>query len=219
MTRATAHAAPRRAERPRRRAAEIIDAAARVFAERGYHGASTQDIADVLGIRQASLYYYFPSKEVALEQVCMLGVEGFVERANAIATSPAPAAERVRGLIAAHLAPLGDRREYVQVFLRERGNLPDESRRRVGRLSRRLERIIEGVFATGIETGEFRRNLNPRLATLALLGMCNAVPAWLEGETSVTVAGVATAFAELILDGATPRAAGTRRPRSRRDAC
>ena len=39
-----------------------------MFAERGYHGATTQDIADVLGIRQASLYYYFPSKEAALER-------------------------------------------------------------------------------------------------------------------------------------------------------
>ena len=51
----------------RRRAPEIIEAAARVFAQRGFHGATTQDIADVLGIRQASLYYYFPSKEGALE--------------------------------------------------------------------------------------------------------------------------------------------------------
>ena len=59
--------APRRPRAsPRRRAAEIIEAASRVFAERGFHGATTQDIADVLGIRQASLYYYFPSKEDAL---------------------------------------------------------------------------------------------------------------------------------------------------------
>ena len=59
-----------------------MEAAARVFAERGYHGASTQDIADVLGIRQASLYYYFRSKEMALEQVCMQGVGGFFETAQ-----------------------------------------------------------------------------------------------------------------------------------------
>jgi len=46
----------RRSASQRRRAPQIIDAAARVFAERGFHGATTQDIADVLGIRQASLY-------------------------------------------------------------------------------------------------------------------------------------------------------------------
>src|SRR5262249_62312629 len=64
---------------PRRRAPEIIEAAARVFAERGFHGATTQDIADVLGIRQASLYYYFPSKEGALWLVCLQCVAGFFE--------------------------------------------------------------------------------------------------------------------------------------------
>ena len=53
-----------------RRADAIVDAAANVFAERGYHGTTTQAIADVLGMRQASLYYYFPSKEAALELVC-----------------------------------------------------------------------------------------------------------------------------------------------------
>ena len=67
----------------RRRAPQIIEAAARVFAERGFHGATTQDIADVLGIRQASLYYYFSSKEAALELVCLRGVEGFFEAAKA----------------------------------------------------------------------------------------------------------------------------------------
>jgi AcrR family transcriptional regulator len=203
-------AAPPRA---RRRAGEIIDAAARVFAERGYHGASTQDIADVLGIRQASLYYYFGSKEEALEQVCMLGVEGFVERAAAIVGAPGNAAGRLRALIAAHLAPLGDRRDYVRVFLRERGHLPDVARRRVGRLSRRLERLIEGVFAAGIVAGELRADLDPRLATLALLGMCNAVPAWLPVEDGRSVDEVADAFATVLLDGTRARAAARRAPR------
>jgi AcrR family transcriptional regulator len=188
--------------RTRRRAAEIIDAAARVFAERGYHGASTQDIADRLGIRQASLYYYFASKEEALEQVCMLGVEGFVERAAEIAATDQRAASKIAALVAAHLAPLGDRRDYVRVFLRERGHLPDASRKRVGRLSRRLERLIEATFAAGIATGEFRPDLDARLATLGLLGMCNAVPTWLPVEGSRPVEQVSAAFATLILDGA-----------------
>ena len=208
MSTARLHAAP---PRTRRRASEIIDAAARVFAERGYHGASTQDIADVLGIRQASLYYYFASKEEALEQVCMLGVEGFVERAAAIVSGPATAPERIRALIAAHLAPLGDRRDYVRVFLRERAHLPDASRRRVGRLSRRLERLIESTFAAGIAAGEMRADLDPRLATLALLGMCNAVQSWLPSEANASVDDVAAAYADLLLDGV--RAARPRRVR------
>jgi len=93
----------------RRRAPEIIEAAARVFAERGFHGATTQDIADVLGIRQASLYYYFPSKEGALELVCLQGVAGYFEVAKAIAAGPGRATDKLARLIKAHLAPLTDR--------------------------------------------------------------------------------------------------------------
>src|SRR6516165_235290 len=112
----------------RRRAPQIIDAAARVFAERGLYGASTQDIADVLGIRQASLYYYFSSKEAALEEVCLRGVEGFLERAVAIAGASGTAREKIERLMRAHLAPLMDRRTYVRTFLNERQHLPIDSR-------------------------------------------------------------------------------------------
>ncbi len=84
MTTHTPRARLVRNSRLLRRADEIIDAAARVFAERGYHGTSTQAIADVVGMRQASLYYYFPSKEAALEVVCARGVEGHAEAAEAI---------------------------------------------------------------------------------------------------------------------------------------
>src|SRR5882757_3524210 len=162
----------------RRRAPEIIEAAARVFAERGFHGASTQDIADVLGIRQASLYYYFASKEFALEQVCARGTEGYVEAASAIAAGPGGAAEKVHRLLEAHLSPMVDRAAFVLVFQRERRHLPKESRRRVGRLTRNYERIVEEVLKDGVANGEFRRDLDCRLAALALLGMGNAATLW-----------------------------------------
>jgi len=194
-------AARRIAGNTHRRAPEIIEAAARVFAERGYHGASTQAIANVLGIRQASLYYYFASKEEALEQVCTMGVERFVEQAAAIGTGPGTAVDKVRALIHAHLSPLLDRRDFVLVFLRERHHLPDESRRRVGRLARRLERIFQDVLEAGVRGGEFPRDLDCRLVALALLGMCNAAPAWYGKEPGASVERIAAEFGRLALEG------------------
>src|SRR5262249_59505481 len=95
-----------RNSKPLRRSDEIIDAAARVFAERGYHGTTTQAIADVLGMRQASLYYYFTSKEAALEAVCLRGTDGFVESAEAVVKRRgAPLGELAR-LLLAPLAPV-----------------------------------------------------------------------------------------------------------------
>lgn len=185
----------------RRRASEILDAAAKVFAERGYHGASTQDIADVLGIRQASLYYYFPSKEIALELVCMKGVEGFFEAASEVAATRHSSAEKVRGLVAAHLSPLIDRADFVKTFLNERQHLPPVSRRKVGRLSRAYEKVIEKVIAEGVARGEFRKEADPRLMTLALLGMCKSVAAWFGKEPGRTIPVVAGEYANILLHG------------------
>jgi AcrR family transcriptional regulator len=201
----------RRPPNLRRRAPQIIEAAARVFAERGFHGATTQEIADVLGIRQASLYYYFSSKEAALEAVCLKGVEGFFEVAKAIAAEPGTAEERLSRLIHSHLSPLNDRPDFVKVFLNERQHLPNESRRRIGRWSRGLERIFEEVIREGIANGEFRADLDPRLATLAILGMCNAVSSWHRKE-NLPIAEISSEFVRLAMHGAAKRPAA-RRPR------
>lgn len=196
----------------RRRAPQIIEAAARIFAERGFHGATTQDIADVLGIRQASLYYYFSSKEAALELVCLKGVEGFFEAAKIIAARPESARKRLTSLINSHLSPLVDRADFVKVFLNERQHLPGESRRRIGRWSRGLERIFEDVIKEGAAKGEFRSDLDPRMATLAILGMCNAASSWHRKE-GANVAQVAVQFARLAIDGVGKRASAHRQRR------
>ena len=202
----------RRHASQRRRAPQIIEAAARVFAERGFHGATTRAIADVLGIKQASLYYYFSSKEAALELVCLRGVEGFFEAAKAIAARPEGARKRLALLINSHLSPLVDRADFVKVFLNERQHLPTESRRRIGRWSRGLERIFEEVIKEGIANGEFRAALDPRTATLAILGMCNAVSSWQRNE-NVDVAQISAEFARLVIDGIGTRPAASRRRR------
>jgi len=183
-----------------RRSVEIIEAAAQVFAERGYHGATTQDIADILRIRQASLYYYVPSKEAALELVCIQGVAGFFETAQAIAAGPGKAREKLAGLIRAHMVPILDRGNFVRVFLTQRQFLPNRSRRRVGKWSRGLEKIFETVIRDGMRKGEFRSDLDPRLTTLAILGLANGVSAWY-GKEDASMERIGNEYVSLVLDG------------------
>jgi AcrR family transcriptional regulator len=184
-----------------RRSEEIIDAAARVFAERGYHGTTTQAIADVLGMRQASLYYYFPSKEAALEEVCARGTDGFVEGAERVIQQTVPPLEKLTRLIAAHLAPIETMPDYVKVFINERRYLPDASRRRVGRKSRKIERCFEQVIQAGIDDGSIQAGTSARLAALAVLGMCNAVINWRESDRGRDMNPVAAGFARLVANG------------------
>ena len=195
----------------RRRTPEIVEAAARVFAERGFHGATTQDIADVLGIRQASLYYYFPSKEAALELVCARGVEGFLEAAAVIAAGPESAAEKVKRLILAHLAPLRDRPDFVRVFHNERRHLPPASRRRIAQSVRAYERVIEEVIKAGIRSGEFRADLDPHLVAFGLLGMIKSVAGWFDKESNKKIDRIVDEFFAMAIRGI-GAAGGGRRP-------
>jgi AcrR family transcriptional regulator len=188
-----------------RRESEIIDAAARVFAQRGYHGASTQAIADVLGMRQASLYYYFPSKEAALELVCLRGTDGFVEGAEAVVEGEGTPLEKLARLIAAHLAPIETRHDYVKVFINERRHLPAASRRRLGRKTRRIERCFEQVILAGIADGSIRPGTDARLAMLAVLGMCNAVINWREEDRAKDMGSIAAGFTALVANGLAAR--------------
>lgn len=192
--------AERRKRATHRRSGEIIEAAAKVFAERGYHGCSTQDIADVLKIRQASLYYYFPSKEVALELVCMRGVEGFYETERAIAEGPGTATERLSGLIRAHISPLLDRGNFMKVFLTQRQFLPAHSRRKIRKVSRGIEAIFEDVLKQGQRNGEFRADLDTRLATLSILSILNGCAAWYSREQA-SIERIGGEFISLMLRG------------------
>ena len=115
-------------------------------------------------------------------------------------------------MINSHLSPLVNRADFVKVFLNERQHLPTESRRRIGRWSRGLERIFEEVIKEGIAKGEFRAALDPRMATLAILGMCNAVSSWQRNE-NVDVAQISAEFARLVIDGIGTRPAASWRRR------
>lgn len=190
---------PRAVESPKRRAAEIVAAAAKVFARRGYHGASTQDIADVLGIRQASLYYYFASKEAALEAVCADGADEYALRAQKILRGPGGASDKVAKLVVQHLAPMAERLDFTVVFLRERRFLPEPARRRIRAVVQRYERLIQRVIEQGIAAGEFRAELDSRMATLALLGLASSAALWYGREPGATLERITTSYVDLLV--------------------
>jgi TetR/AcrR family transcriptional regulator, cholesterol catabolism regulator len=190
-----------RAEKSARRLSEITDAAAKVFARRGYHGASTQDIADVLGMRQASLYYYFQSKEAALEAVCASGVDDYAKRALAILKSEATSSDKVARLVFQHLAPFAERLEYTVVFLRERRFLPPPARKRIRTIEMRYERLIERVLEEGVASGEFRKDLDTRMATLALLGLGNSAALWFGREPETSLERIARSYIDVLVRG------------------
>jgi AcrR family transcriptional regulator len=183
---------------------EVLDAAAVAFAEKGYLGAGLRDIAERLGIRAASLYYYLPSKEAALLAICKLGVLDFIDNLKDIVARSDPAPDKLRAAISNHLLPLRSHpaADYIRVFLLHRHELPNGPRQEVGRLAHTYQELIQQIFVEGIATGEFAGDLNPELATLGLLGLCNSVIAARSLPPTSTIDDFITEYSRIFIHGA-----------------
>ena len=152
---------------------QAIRSAAAVFAEKGFHGASTRDIAERMGIKQGSLYYYFKSKEEALGEVCLYGIKAYVERMKTIAASDQPFEAKLMATITSHLTSYRERNEALKVHNDERLYLPEDKRARLKELGSSYRQLLEQVFEEGAEAGVLRDSIDCHFAAQAVIGMCN----------------------------------------------
>ena len=180
---------------------ELLDAAALVFSKRGYHASSTKEIAEELGMSQSSVYYYFPSKEAALEELCFRAIEGFVQRLEAILAGPGSAEEKLRAAINNHLEPALTRPHLFLTFLHSRQYLPDAARRRVGRMIRRYEEIFAKFLGQAVASGELRSDLDCAAVLQVLLAACNAAATIVEHRLAADGERYAKSIADVFIRG------------------
>lgn len=179
-----------------------MDAAAQVFAERGYFNATMKDIAERLGMRPASLYHYYPSKESALEDMCRVSAIEFCEKLRAILSRGGPAVAMVRAGMLAHLT--SERRAYVENFAFSRRNLPAGTLKELNTLARAYRQLWKKVFIHGAERGEWRGGLDADVAADAVLALCNSAAATLPRRKNAE-ADAAMKWVELFLLGTRKR--------------
>ena len=153
---------------------QAIRSAAAVFAEKGFHGSSTRDIAEHMGIKQGSLYYYFKSKEEALGEVCLFGIEDYVAHMEDIAAGDQSFESKLTATITSHLSSYRERNEALKVYNDERLYLPEEKRRKLKLLGSGYRQLLEGIFEDGVRSGALRKSIDCHFAAQAVIGICNA---------------------------------------------
>lgn len=189
--------------RQQRRRDQVMDAAAAVFAEKGFHAATTKDIADRLGLLPGSLYYYFDSKEAALVEICRRRGKAFNARLRAILSGSGGLAAKVRAGIAQHLAH--NRVDLVSTIAHSQRALPPAATRELKALGRTYEKLWERIFQDAVRRGELERDFDCHAATIALLAICNGAIHWYEKKPESEIAKIGEQFAGFFLHGALPR--------------
>lgn len=194
MTSAERFGAPRRPARVRRD--EIVAAAAGIFAREGYAAVGMRDVAEAVGIRGASLYHHFASKEEILYAVCLTVTREPNELNLPLLDAPGTPAQRLAALVRGHLEHLHRRRVEHVVGLHELAALTPEHRAVIDDLRRYYQRRVRDVVAAGIRTGEFTVP-DARLAAFALLDMLNGISNWFHESGELTIEQVVTGYVDL----------------------
>jgi AcrR family transcriptional regulator len=116
---------PREAGLRERRREQILDAAARIFAEAGFRNTDLQQVADALGVGKGTLYRYFPSKEVLFLAAVDRGMRRLHAHVQACADAAPDPLERVGRGIRAYLAFFRDHPELAELLIQERAEFKD----------------------------------------------------------------------------------------------
>lgn len=181
---------------PRR--AELVATAARLFAERGYHGTSMADLAEALGVQKASLYSLTASKQALLVAVTREGAAAF-GRALAAVPDDAEPLERIRLALRGHLAVVGDQLYAATVFTREWRFLEEPELTSFRGERRTYEEHWRELFREASERGALRSDLDVEAAVLLVLSAANWAYTWLRPGVDTT--SLADRFFAILLDG------------------
>jgi AcrR family transcriptional regulator len=157
---------------------ELTRIAARLFAERGYHGTSVGDLAEALGVQKGSLYHHIESKADLLWEVVREGADAFHAALDAIPEA-LPATEKIRLALRGHLAVVAGQLELATVFVKEWNALEGPRRDAFLAERRRYEERIRELFREGVERSLLRTDLDVGTAALLFLSAGNWAYAWL----------------------------------------
>jgi AcrR family transcriptional regulator len=178
---------------------EILEAAAKIFNEKGYHNTSIQDIADAVGMLKGSLYYYISSKEDLLRQIFEQVNQGALEVVRDVFESDAPADHRLHDLILQQTVFFCRYHIWIGVFLHEYKSVEGPIRTRYLKLRSDYEANVRNIIAAGQAEGLFRPELDVALTTRALLGMTNWLYTWYSPAGRQKPQEIGEAYADLAL--------------------
>lgn len=182
-----------------------IEAAAVVFADKGFHGATTQDIATQMGIKQGSLYYYFKSKEEALQLVCEYGFENHVQRMRKICVKSQPFEAKMLAIITSHLTTYRHKNNAMKVHNEQRLRLPEERRILLKELGSSYRQLLEATWQEGIEQSVIRADIDAHFMAYSVIGVCNSWGAYLVRDESLDLFETIDQCADLVLNGTLDR--------------
>ena len=179
---------------------DILEAAAHIFRQKGFHAASMQDIADAVNLQKASLYHHIDSKQEILLALLDQALDMLIDDLEAIVSSEKPAPQKMKAAIHGYVEKMAGHADLASVLLLEFRSLAPEFRRKHIKRRDRFEGLWRQILQQGMDSGEFR-NMDPAVTGFALLGAQNWLITWYRADGAQSPAELADHYYSLFYQG------------------
>lgn len=182
----------------------ILEVAAQIIRQKGFHATSMQDIADAVNLQKASLYHHISNKQDILLALLDQALDLLTERIIMVVELNQPSDVKLQLAIESFLEIIMDRSDLVSVLLLEHRSLDEEYHDSHIAKRDRYERIWRDLIQEGIDTGKFEK-IDPVLTARAILGVMNWTVTWYRPGGTLGIKTVIDHLSKVYLYGLIPR--------------
>jgi len=181
---------------------QIIEAAVVVIAENGYHQAQVSKIAKQAGVADGTIYLYFKNKEDILISLFREKMGSFVGKIQKEIEGISSPSEKLYVMIEKHFQLLAADRHLAIVTQLELRQSNKEIRQRINEVLKEYLKVVESILVEGIKKGEFRKDLDIRLARQMVFGTIDeTVTTWVMNEQKYDLVALAKPVHQLLTEG------------------
>lgn len=179
---------------------EIVEAAAQIFSEKGFHAASMQDIAEAVNLQKGSLYHHVSSKQDILLAVLNQALDLLIEHLGSVVNLPLSPDEKLRQAVRTYLETILEHKDLASVLLLEHRSLEPELHRLHTVRRDRFEHLWREIIQEGMDSGVFCC-VEPNMAARSLLGALNWTITWFRSDGAMSAAEIGDEYSNLFLRG------------------
>jgi AcrR family transcriptional regulator len=179
---------------------QLLDVAAKVFAEKGYQRTTTREVGELAGLGTGSMYYYFSSKEEIVRELIGRYWKDLFGAYNVVRATTDSANSRLAGLIQASMTVSHQHIAEVTILHQDWPALKDIEPH-LEKWMNELQQEWISTIRAGIKDGSFKEDIDPTLVYRMIMGAISWFPRWYRPSGQYAIDDIAKSQASLLLSG------------------
>jgi len=179
---------------------EILIAAARLIAARGFRAVTVDDISAEMGFTKSIVYYYMKNKNEILWRIFEKIDETYANGLDEAFQSGGTPVEQLSAVMQRHCMNVLSHLDWSTIYNRDLNELAEDQRAKVEEHRHQYNRRIQSLFEEGVRTGHFR-SAPSVIAVSCLIGACNWPYTWFNPKGKLSAEDIAKGYADQLING------------------